>query len=30
MWMSPIADEQRDLCPYCEDRLHPIKVGKES
>ena len=30
MWMSPITDEQSDLCPYCEDRLHPIKVGKES
>lgn len=26
----PKVEEQSKLCPYCEDRLHPIKIGKES
>ena len=30
MWMFPTADEQSKLCLYCKDRLHPVKVGKES
>lgn len=30
MMFYPTAEEQSSLCPYCEDRLHPVKVGKES
>lgn len=30
MMLYPTAKEQSRLCPYCEDRLHPIKIGKES
>lgn len=30
MWMFPTADEQSDLCGYCEGVLNPVKVGKES
>jgi hypothetical protein len=30
MWVFPTAEEQSSLCPYCESKLHSIKVGKES
>ena len=30
MWLYPTAKEQSKLCPYCEDRLYPMKIGKES
>ena len=30
MMLYPTAKEQSKLCPYCEDRLYPTKVGKES
>lgn len=32
MWMFPTASshEQSKYCPYCESKLHPVKVGKES
>ena len=30
MMLYPIAEEQSKLCPYCEERLQPMKIGKES
>lgn len=30
MMLYPTAKEQSKFCPYCEDKLHPMKVGKES
>ena len=30
MWMFPTTSKQNRYCPYCEDRLHPVKFGKES
>ena len=30
MMLYPIRKKQSKLCPYCEDRLNPIKIGKES
>lgn len=30
MMLYPTAEKQSLLCPYCEDRLYPIKIGKES
>ena len=30
MMLYPTAKEQSKLCPYCEDKLYPIKIGKES
>lgn len=30
MMLYPTAEEQSKLCSYCEERLHPIKIGKES
>jgi hypothetical protein len=30
MWMYPTAEEQSKICSYCESKMHPPKVGKES
>ncbi|MCK4307860.1 hypothetical protein KAW50_06525 [candidate division WOR-3 bacterium] len=30
IWMFPTADEQNDLCGYCESELNPVKIGKDS
>ena len=30
MWMFPTDVEQSKFCPYCEERLHSTKIGKES
>ena len=30
MMLYPTAEEQSKLCPYCEDKLYPHKIGKES
>lgn len=30
MRMFPVVDKQSKVCFYCEERLHPIKIGKES
>jgi len=32
MWLFPTASnyKQNEYCPYCEDKLRPIRVGKES
>lgn len=28
--LYPTAEEQSSLCPYCENKLYPAKIGKES
>lgn len=30
MMFYPTAEEQSKLCPYCENKLYPAKIGKES
>ena len=30
MMLYPTAEEQSKLCPYCEDKLYPPEIGKES
>ena len=30
MRLFPTTKEQSKICPYCEDKLHPTKAGKES
>ena len=30
MWCYPTAKEQSKLCPYCENKLYPVKMRKES
>ena len=30
MMMFPTAEKQNKICLYCEDKLHPVKAGKES
>ena len=30
MMLYPMTQGQNKLCSYCEDKLHPPKIGKES